>query len=182
MARWIKRLFKRRPRREGVVVGDGSRISGDTVIGRYTYVGRNCTITRTRIGRYVSIANNVSIGNGEHDIGRVSTSSLFYGDAYSELTKGECVIESDAWIGVDAIIRRGVRIGVGAVVGANSFVNRDVPDYAIAVGSPARIVGHRFDADTRSRLLASRWWELEETAAREVVSELERSLLQLQAG
>jgi acetyltransferase-like isoleucine patch superfamily enzyme len=57
-------------------------IDGNSTIGDYTYIGYNCFITKSIVGRYVSIANNVSIGMGEHKINKVSTSSLFYNDPY----------------------------------------------------------------------------------------------------
>jgi len=110
--RWKNPRFAR-----GVVVGPYSHVSRDSRIGAHSYLGRNCVVSKAVIGRYVSIADNVSIGNGEHDITRISTSSLFYDDPYAELTRGKCEIGSDVWIGVDAIIRRGVHVGLGAVIG-----------------------------------------------------------------
>ena len=71
---------------------------------------------------------------------RVSTNTIFYEDAYDDLTKKECIIENDVWIGTDAIILRGVHIGNGAVIGANSVVTKDVPDFAIVAGVPAKII------------------------------------------
>jgi hypothetical protein len=70
------------------------------------------------------------------------------------------VIQDDVWIGASCIIRRGVTIGTGAVIGANSFVNQDVPPFAIMAGSPARNIGARFDDQTAAKILASKWWEL----------------------
>ena len=49
-------------------------------------------------------------------------------------------------------------IGTGAVIGGNALVNKDVPPYAIVVGSPASVLRYRFDEATIDRLLASRWW------------------------
>ncbi|WP_282571523.1 CatB-related O-acetyltransferase [Neorhizobium turbinariae] len=158
-----------------------SRISSDSTIGRYCYIGERCDVTRSSIGNYVSIANNVSIGQGEHDIDRISTSSLFYRDAKAVLTKGSCDIAHDVWIGVDSIIRRGVNIGIGAVVGANSFVNRDVPAFAIVAGSPARIVGFRFNEAQRQLILASEWWDRDLEDAREKFAELEEAIATLEA-
>lgn len=55
-------------------------------------------------------------------------------------------------------MKRGVRIGDGAVVGARSVVTRDIPPYAIAVGSPARVVRLRFEDHIVERFLALEWW------------------------
>lgn len=142
-----------------IVVGHSTQIDDKSIIGSYTYIGDRCTVTRASIGRYVSIGNNVSIGPGEHDLNKISTSSHFYGNIYEELTQGVCTIESDAWIGVDAIILRGVRIGFGAVVAANAVVTKDVPNYAVVAGIPAKIIKYRFAEIEQSELLNSKWWE-----------------------
>ena len=68
------------------------------------------------------------------------------------------MIGSDVWIGTNAVIGTGIQIGHGAVVGANSFVNRPIPPYAICAGSPARVLGYRFEEATIARLLSSAWW------------------------
>ena len=56
---------------------------------------------------------------------------------------GEVEIGDDVWIGAGAKILMGAKIGRGAVVGANAVVRGEIPDYAIAVGSPARVVKYR---------------------------------------
>lgn len=156
-----------------VEIMDSSIVDKHCDIGEYTYIGHNNMITKTKIGRYCSIANNCAIGQGEHDISKVSTSSLFYeGDVYAELTKGECVLGNDVWICQGVVIRRGVKIGNGAVIGANSFVNKDIPDFAIAVGSPAKVVKYRFDEEKQKRILDSKWWDLDLENAKEVVKGL----------
>ena len=169
----MRRFLSRKKYAGGVNIGRYSKISKDSEIGSFSYIGRNCSVSKARIGRYVSVANNVSIGNGEHNLKRISTNSIFYEDAYSELTKGECIIGDDVWIAVDAIIRRGVTIGFGAVVGANTFVNSDVPAFAIVVGSPNRIVGYRFTKEQQAKILSSRWWENEPIAAKKMIETLE---------
>ncbi len=140
---------------------NNTQIDNVSEIGSYTYIGKNCNVTRSKIGRYVSIGNNVTVGPGEHDLKKVSTSSIFYRSAYDELTQDKCIIESDAWIGVDAVILRSVRIGFGAVVAANAVVTKDVPDYAIVAGVPAKIISYRFSEDRIKKLLLSQWWNLE---------------------
>lgn len=142
-------------------------------VGSYTYVGRFCNITASRVGRYVSIANNVLIGQGGHDLDRISTSSIFYNDPWNTLTQRKCIIESDVWIGVDVIVLRGVTIGVGAVVGANSVVTKDVPPYAIVAGSPARILRYRFSNEKIIEVIASAWWKKDPDEASLVHRQLE---------
>ena len=70
-----------------------------------------------------------------------------------------CTIGNDVWIGCNATILRGVKVGDGAVIGANSLVNRDVPPYAIVGGVPARIIRYRFDERVVEQLLRIRWWD-----------------------
>ncbi len=158
-----------------IEVRPGTIIDESTRVGSYTYIGRNVSISKTNIGRYVSIANNVSIGQGDHDLNRISTSSNFYNDAGEELTSKPCSIASDVWIGVDAVILRGVSIGTGAVVGANSVVTRDIPAYSIAVGVPAKILRNRFTDEKISKILKSQWWENDLGTARKIIEGLEKN-------
>ncbi len=153
---------------------DNSYVSKDSVVGDYTYIGFNCFVTKAVIGRYCSIANNVSIGLGEHDLSQISTCSYFYENSYQKLTEKECLIGNDVWIGVDSIVRRGITIGNGAVIGANSFVNVDVPDYAIVAGNPAKVIKFRFDPAKIDLLLQSKWWELDIASAKAKIEELSR--------
>jgi acetyltransferase-like isoleucine patch superfamily enzyme len=115
------------------------------------------------IGRYCSIAGDLLVlGGGEHFMDRISTypfASKFGIPGADTKTRGPVVIGSDVWIGARVTVLSGVNIGDGAVIGACSLVNRDVPPYAVAAGVPARIVRMRFDATTTARLLALRWWD-----------------------
>lgn len=171
----FKKLFKKKPRckllGEHIEIGE-SRVDKTSVVGDYTYIGNHCYITKAQIGRYTSIANNVTIGAGEHDLTEISTSAWFYDEPLKILRRGECVIGHDVWIGVDSIIRRGVKIGNGAVIGANSFVNSDVPDFAIVAGSPARLIRYRFDEEVRTEISASKWWEKDLDEAKKIIKEL----------
>ena len=52
--------------------------------------------------------------------------------------------------------------GDGAIIGANSLVTRDIPPYAVAVGSPAKVIKYRFDEETIIKLLEIKWWDFKE--------------------
>lgn len=118
-----------------------------------------------RIGKFVSIADNVVIMlGGEHRTDWVTTYPL---NEYFQkwiavkghpATKGDVIIGNDVWIGREALILSGVRIGDGAVVGARSVVAKDVKPYSIVSGNPARHIRFRFDPDKISKLMEIEWW------------------------
>jgi len=124
------------------------------------------------VGRYVSMASYVRWGL-DHPLDRPFLHPAFYQSAIGLVDddlepQGTLAIHADAWIGDMVVITsRCRRIGVGAVIGAGSVVTRDVPDFAIAYGAPARIVRQRFGDATCAALLRSRWWELSPAALRE---------------
>ncbi len=74
--------------------------------------------------------------------------------------KGDTVIGNDVWIGQNVTFMPGVKVGDGAIIGANAVVACNIPPYAIAVGNPARVVKMRFDEETVQKLLKIRWWDL----------------------
>ncbi|MDT9630459.1 MULTISPECIES: CatB-related O-acetyltransferase [Pseudomonas] len=150
-----------------------THVDSESRIGSYTYIGEHTNITKSNIGRFCSIANNVSIGQGEHVLDHISTSSIFYKTPWKTLTQHDCNIESDVWIGVDAVILRGVNVGFGAVIAANAVVTKDVPPFAIVGGVPARLIRYRFSADDQNLILASRWWEHEHHEAKSIIQQLE---------
>jgi virginiamycin A acetyltransferase len=116
------------------------------------------------IGRFASISRDVRWGLG-HPMDHVALSHFFAQpqNGFAEqwpFERPTLEIGADAWIGAQVVITSGCRrIGIGAAVGAGSVVTHDVPDFAIAYGSPARAVRYRFPEPVRERILASRWWE-----------------------
>jgi len=133
-----------------------------------SYIGEYTVVINSNIGKFSSISWGVTIGPEEHDYSRVTSHSFLYSvksfqlvteKQYSPFVK-ECKIGNDVWIGCNSTVLRGVTIGDGAVIGANSLVNRSVPPYAIAVGNPAKIVKYRFEEDIIQGMLEARWWDL----------------------
>jgi virginiamycin A acetyltransferase len=137
-------------------------------IGMYTHGGCfdfTMVDPRTTIGRYSSIANGVRIINHNHPLGFKGTSGIFFNPVLGYCSKwlvdfNPLEIGSDVWIGSNAIILPEVsKIGTGAVIGAGSVVNKDIPPYAVVLGNPARIIKYRFSEGTITKLLEEKWWE-----------------------
>ena len=108
-------------------IGDGSNIAGNCVISAMSHV---------RLGKKVLLARNVYISDHIHAYEDPTTPVLDQGVARVEPVD----IEDGAWLGQNVVVCPGVRIGRGAVVGANAVVVDDVPDFSLAVGAPARVV------------------------------------------
>ena len=105
----------------------------------------------------------------------ISTSDAFVENKkewYKEISKLDCEIGNDVWIGVNSVIKRGVKVCNGVVIGANSFVNKDVPDFAVVAGTPAKIIKYRFEEEKRNRILASNWWNKDLDEAKEIIKYL----------
>ncbi len=129
--------------------------------------------TKLIIGKFCSISANVTIFlGGEHRNDWVSTypfNALLKNYEYIKghpKSKGDVIIGNDVWIGRDAVILSGVKIGDGAVIGANSLVTKDVEPYSIVGGNPAKLIRYRFKKEIIDALLNMEWWnqELEEIA------------------
>jgi len=73
--------------------------------------------------------------------------------------KGDIVIGNDVWIGFEALILAGVKIGDGAIIAARSLVNTDVPPFTIVGGMPARVIRKRFDDRVIELLQEIKWWD-----------------------
>lgn len=145
-------------------------ILNNVKINSYSYIGRNALIQNTTIGKFCSVANDVIIGLGNHPLDLFSTSPLFYkvknGMGVSILKKDADIAEykpitigNDVWIGARSIIMDGVTIGNGAVIAAGAVVTKDVSDYAVVGGIPAKTIKFRFEVDRRNGLLEQKWWE-----------------------
>lgn len=142
----------------------------DSTLGIHSYIQKKSEVYKSSIGSFCSIAGGVIIGIPQHPLTFATTHPAFY-EQNTPLQKVFCTEEiiknnpkktfigNDVWIGQNALIMSGLKIGTGAVVAAGAVVTKDVPPYAIVGGVPAKLIRYRFDEETIAGLLASKWWE-----------------------
>jgi phosphonate metabolism protein (transferase hexapeptide repeat family) len=127
-------------------------------------------VAHADLGRFVNVASFVRIGPTDHPMWRVTQHHFTYRSAkygfgpddaeiFDWRRERRCEIGCDAWLGHAAIVMPGVRVGHGVVVGSGAVVTRDVDDYAVVAGVPARVVRARFPEDVARRLVALAWWD-----------------------
>ncbi|NOX48642.1 MAG: CatB-related O-acetyltransferase [Chlorobi bacterium] len=163
---------------KGVVVESGTHLQA-SLIGRHTYINKYCLIDKNTksIGRFCSIAYNVKIGLGSHPSDWVGSHPFAYDVKYGFVKEGrkfdgsntETIIGNDVWIGANATILAGVKVGDGAIVGANSLVTKDVEPYSIVVGTPAKHRRYRFEPEIISGLQKLQWWDWDDKKIKENV-------------
>ena len=149
-------------------VCSGSELT-NVSIGNYSYVGNNCFVVNTKIGNFCSIADRCLIGGATHPIYRVSTSPVFHNGKnvlnknfadFESIKTPETIIGNDVWIGMGCIIKAGIKIGNGSILGMGSVLTKDIPPYEIWGGNPARKIKDRFDKDKVELLMKTEWWNL----------------------
>lgn len=111
-----------------IIIGPGCELSGVSITARSKTI---------KLGKQVLIAPNCIIMDSDFHAQWPAEKRAF-SPGYEK--DADVHIEDYAWIGINTIILKGVRIGRGAIIGAGSVVTRDIPDYAIACGNPAKII------------------------------------------
>lgn len=136
---------------------------------RYLLPDRN-DVDQLIIGSFCSIGSGASFimaGNQGHRYDWASSFPFFYmqevpffsGSLDAFKRAGDTVIGSDVWIGSEAMILPGIKVGHGAVIGSRALVTKDVEDYAIIGGDPAKVIKKRFTDKEIALLLEMQWWD-----------------------
>lgn len=134
------------------------------VLYHYPFIG-----DKLIIGKFCALATGVKfIMNGaNHQMSGFSTYPFnIFGSGWERVTpkpeelpfKGDTVIGNDVWIGYEAVIMPGVKIGDGAIIAAKSVVVKDIPPYAVVGGNPASLLRQRFPDEIIDALLEIAWW------------------------
>jgi virginiamycin A acetyltransferase len=158
---------------ENIVVGDytyyddpeGPARFESNVLYHFPFIG-----DKLIIGRFCAIAKDVKfIMNGaNHKTSGFSTYPFqIFGNGWEKVMpkegdlpcKGDTVIGNDVWIGYEATIMPGIKIGSGAIIASKSVEVADVPAYSVVGGNPAKVIKYRFDESTIKELLEIAWWD-----------------------
>jgi acetyltransferase-like isoleucine patch superfamily enzyme len=140
--------------------------------GKYTYGTPNIlwnNYAKLTVGNFCSIAANVNIYlGGNHRTDWVTTYpfghihqnifNFFNGEGHPS-TKGDVIIGNDVWIGSNVTIMSGVTIGDGVVIANNSHVVKNVEQYSLIGGNPAKLIKYRFTQEQIENLLKIKWWD-----------------------
>ncbi|MDR2517870.1 MAG: CatB-related O-acetyltransferase [Spirochaetaceae bacterium] len=153
-----------------IIVGDFTYFSGVNFEQQVTHFYPDFYHDKLIIGKFCQIASGVEfIMNGaQHKMDCASTFPFYIFEKWGEAApereampcKGDTVVGNDVWIGQNAVILPGTRIGDGAIIGAYSVAGGLVEPYTVVAGNPARRIRRRFDGELTALLLRLRWWDL----------------------
>jgi UDP-2-acetamido-3-amino-2,3-dideoxy-glucuronate N-acetyltransferase len=175
---------------DNVEIGNDTRVWAHAQVRSGARIGSNCTLGRNvfvdvdvEVGDCVKIQNNASLHEGvtlRHGV-FVGPAVVFTNDkvprainpdgtlkSVDDWELGRTVVGRGAAIGASAVIVTGVEVGAWAMIGSGAVVTKDVPEHALVVGSPGRVIGyisaagHRCDTQTAARELSAR--EAEESS------------------
>lgn len=114
------------------------------------------------LGSYCAFGQDIKVILSNHNYNYPSIQYTFYRKNFGRLPyeniQGNTEIGNDVWIGDSVIILPNIKIGNGVIIGAGSIVTKDVPDYAIIAGNPARVIKYRFTKEKIDELNTKKWW------------------------
>ncbi|CAH2212980.1 CatB-related O-acetyltransferase [Tepidibacter aestuarii] len=172
---WTDSYFiKDNVKSKNIIAGDYSYYSGyyhdkhfEDICIRYLHPDR-VDVDKLIIGKFCSIASGVVFimaGNQGHRQDWISTYPFYYFDEFQDVNpndgikfSGDTIIGNDVWVGTEAIIMPGVKIGDGAIIGARAIVTKDVDPYTVVGGNPAKVIKKRFTDEEIRMLIEIEWW------------------------
>jgi virginiamycin A acetyltransferase len=159
------------------LISNGLLEIGEETYGRVNVLRNKGSDAKIKIGKYCSIATNVTfITGGIHPIDWVSLFPFRINwqleNAYSDgmpSTNGTILIGNDVWISTGVTILSGVTIGNGAAIASNTLVTKDVPPYSVVGGGPAKILKYRFNSEQIEQLERIQWWNWSRNKIKEAI-------------
>ena len=165
------KIYSYVPNRKNIIfpvkIGRNVKLNPITLIEQYVSINDNCTIFDNvkKIGKFCSISDFCYLGIENHPTKLISTHSMFYTNNWGynffdndfKINK-TTILEEDVWLGYNVKIMAGCTIGRGSIIGAGSFVNKNVPKYSVWAGSPAKQISKRFNSRQINFLEKSKWW------------------------
>lgn len=132
-----------------ILVPENTSIGHDVFFNRNVWLGaiKGDSTSEIIIGDYCQFGPNVVIIASDHAVNNITRPMRL-----QDSTTGRIVIGDDCWIGANVTITKGVTIGMGSVIGANSVVTRDIPEYSVAAGVPARVIRDRRSNTSEEKL------------------------------
>lgn len=170
----------------------GATVLRNSQVQSYSYIGSNCSLEHTSVGKFCSIAQNLICAPGNHPTHMLSTSPAFYLTAHACGTtfatedaydgRAPCTIGNDVWIGANVFIKGGTIVGDGAIIAAGSVVVKDVAPYAIVGGVPAKEIRKRFSDQDIATLQRLQWWDWTPDVLRQATTFIQQGNIQALAG
>ncbi len=164
---------------------DACNFNGSVKVGYATTFGiHNLIHGDIEIGRYCQFAPYAAVNTFNHPVNHISTyinKRLLDGMLTQYKTNNKTIIGNDVWVGKNVIILGGIKVGNGAIIAAGSVVTKDVPDYHIVAGVPAKIIKPRFSESIIKELMALEWWNKSEKEIKALEPLFKKDLSTLQS-
>lgn len=171
-APWIHETALVKDSRMGAwtMVGQRSEVFMSNLLD-YAYLVKDVEVFNAEIGKFANIASHVRINPTNHPMWRAtlhhftyrSVSHFMGNDDDEEILnwrkEHRVVIGPDVWIGHGAILMAGVSVGTGAIIGSGAIVTKNVEDYTIVAGNPAKVIRRRVTEDVEAALKRIAWWD-----------------------